>query len=315
MTGTAALGFAFALAALAMFSINIVLTKLAMARLALGVGFLIAVIVNVLFGALVVVVQLVLRDEPLQFEAYAFVMFLLSGAFTTYLGRWFFFEAVARLGAARASTFQVSSPLFTAIIAWIALGERISVPVALAMLVVVYGLYLVGVKPGAWRAGARAVPDASRSRTARLRVALGSGAVLGAGSSLAYAVGNVLRGAAIHRWNEPALGALVGAIMGVALHMTLSRETRDLRRALRAADRVGILLYASCGVLTISAQMLTIAAMSSIPVSIAALITLCSPLIVFPLSYMLFRADERITPRLLAGSALALAGIAVIVLR
>ena len=43
--------------------------------------------------------------------------------------------------------------------------------------------------------------------------------------------------------------------------------------------------------------------------------TLCTPLLVFPASYLLFRKQERITSRLLVGTALALGGIAVIVSR
>lgn len=47
------LGMGLAFTALLMFSSNIILTKLAMARLELNVGFLVVVLVNVLFGAIV----------------------------------------------------------------------------------------------------------------------------------------------------------------------------------------------------------------------------------------------------------------------
>lgn len=52
-------------------------------------------------------------------------MFVLAGLFSTYFGRWFMLESIARLGAARTSVFQVTSPLFTVIIAWAFLGERL----------------------------------------------------------------------------------------------------------------------------------------------------------------------------------------------
>lgn len=47
------LGMGLAFTALLMFSSNIILTKLAMVRLELNVGFLVVVLVNVLFGAIV----------------------------------------------------------------------------------------------------------------------------------------------------------------------------------------------------------------------------------------------------------------------
>ena len=95
------LGAGLALASMSMFSANILLTRMAMARLRLDVGFLIAVTVNVVFGALLFGIGLALRTQPLAWDPTAFWLFMLSGVFTTYLGRWFFFETVARLGPAR----------------------------------------------------------------------------------------------------------------------------------------------------------------------------------------------------------------------
>jgi drug/metabolite transporter (DMT)-like permease len=307
VSGAAAVGSLLAFGALALFATNIIVTRVAMRRLAIDAGFLIAVAVNVLFAALVTGVELALRSEPLRIEAYAFAMFALAGVFTTYLGRWFFFEAVARLGAARASTFQVSSPLFTALVAWAFLGERLSATTVAAMVGVVYGLFVVGAP----------VERAASTRAPRRRIAAlaSAGLLVGLGSSLAYAIGNVLRGDAIHRSPEPALGALLGAITGLALHAALNRSRRELPALLRAADRRGVALYAVSGALTITAQMLTIASMRHIPISIAALITLCTPIFVIPASHVLFGHEERITVRVVLGSALTLAGIAVIVLR
>ena len=73
-------------------------------------------------------------------------------------------------------------------------------------------------------------------------------------------------------------------------------------------------MYAISGVLTISAQMVVISAMKYAPVSVVALITLCTPLLVFPASYLLFKNDEGINSRTLVGAVLALAGIAMIIL-
>ena len=312
------LGIALAVAALCMFATNVVMTRYAMARLRLDVGFLIAVSVNVAFAFVAFAVELWLRRSPLGFDLPGFFLFVLAGAFTTYLGRYFFFETVARLGPARASTFQISSPMFTALIAWLFLGERLSIAVVVSMLVVIFGLYLAGQST---RKAAEPLRDANKQR--RKVHAVGefatslvpTGLLLGVGSAMAYALGNVVRGAAIHRWREPILGALLGAVCGVILHVISSRATRSVIASIRTANRAGVALYAAGGVLTISAQILTIASMSYIPVSVAALITLCTPLIVIPVSHWLFRSEDPVTMRVVAGSALALAGIAVIVLR
>jgi drug/metabolite transporter (DMT)-like permease len=69
------------------------------------------------------------------------------------------------------------------------------------------------------------------------------------------------------------------------------------------------------GVTTIVAQMLTIAAMAYTPVALVALITLSTPLVIFPYSMLVLRSEERIGARMIVGAALALGGMAVIVLR
>jgi drug/metabolite transporter (DMT)-like permease len=309
----------FATAALTLFSLNILLTKVAAARLNLDLGFLVSVAVNVLFAALLCALQLAWRDDSVAWQPQGFVLFLLAGACSTWLGRWFFFESVVRFGPSRASLFQITSPLFTALFAWAFLNEALRVPQLGGMGLALAGLLLV--VPGT--AGASATVPCAGEGLARAGAAgrgrarrwLQSALVLGVGSSIAYSLGNIFRGAAIRNWDEALLGALTGASAGLVLHAAFSRDSRQLPGRLRRADRRGVLLFAISGVVTISAQTCLILSLKSIPVSVAALITLCTPLLVFPMSYLMFRNSEKITPRTLLGGALMLAGVALIVAR
>ncbi|MDB5929382.1 MAG: protein of unknown function transrane [Polaromonas sp.] len=316
------LGYSLATGALLLFTTGILVAKVASSHLKLGLGFLIATTTNVVFSLLAFTVQLLIRPEALRWNAYAFWLFAIAGGFATYLGRWFFYESVVRFGPAKASVFQVSSPLFTALIAWLLLGEDISLLVGLGMVMTICGLMLVSCKPGFFsrtrhtrrerqeEPSVQALPRASLHQ--RL---LGSVLLLGLGSSLAYAIGNVLRGTAVRVWNEPIFGALVGAAFGLALHLIFSSGKRQMVQVLKAASRRGIGLYALLGVCTISAQICVIASMRYIPLSVATLVTLCTPILVFPLNHLLFRNDEAITALMLLGGALTMAGIAIIVLR
>ena len=320
------LGYLLASAALLLFTASILVTKLASHRLDLGLGFLVATTANVVFSGLAFGVQMGLRGDALQWNAQAFWLFAAAGAFATYLGRFFFYESVVRFGPAKASIFQISSPLFTALMAWLLLGERLSVLVALGMLMTVAGLMLVSYKPGFFSRRAAAVivvpeggpaPAAATSTLMRrmMRHLMQSVFLLGVGSSMAYAVGNVLRGSAVRGWNEPVLGALVGAVSGLALHLLFSAGKREIAARLRAADRGGVALFALIGASTISAQICVIAAMRYIPLSVATLVTLCTPILVFPLSCLLFKDRDAIKATTLAGSGLTLLGIAIIVMR
>jgi drug/metabolite transporter (DMT)-like permease len=315
-------GYLLASVALLLFTASILATKVASSRLELGLGFLIAASTNVVFSALATLVQMGLRADGLQWNAQAFWLFAAAGAFATYLGRWFFYESVVRFGPAKASVFQISSPLFTALMAWLLLGERLSMLMALGMVMAIGGLMLVSYKPGFFsRRGSTAVvapdggPAPAATRPAALQWALQSAFLLGMGSSLAYAIGNVLRGSAVRNWNEPIVGALIGAASGLVLHLVFSADKRAVATRLRSASRSGMVLYALIGVTTISAQMCVIASMRYIPLSVATLVTLCTPVLVFPLSHLLFKDQEAVKATTLAGSGLTLLGIVIIVMR
>jgi drug/metabolite transporter (DMT)-like permease len=301
-------GVLLALLALAMFSANVMLTRVATSRLATNVGFPITMLANIAFAALLFAIELVIRRQPLTFSGAGILFFALAGLFTTYLGRFFVLEVIARLGSAKASAFQVSSPLFTFVIALIFLGERLSAQALVGMIVTIFGLLLValsGAPTATW--------DVAKATRQRWKDWLRSGFAIGAASSAAYGVGNVMRGAAVREWDEPILGALLGALVGLVLHFLFSSGHVEVFRALRTAHRGGLLLYATSGVLTITAQIVVIAAMKYAPVSVVALVTLCTPLLVFPASYFLLK-NEDILPRTVIGALLTLGGIAMIIL-
>jgi len=308
-------GELLAFAAMVMFATNVIVTKLASARLAVGTGFVISVTVNFVFAALVFAVQLALRRSDFQWDAPGVLLFMLAGACSTYLGRWFFFEAIARLGPAKASLFHVSSPAFTAVVAWMFLGESLPSSTLLAIAATIIGLFLVST-PAEALLRLRSAREARvlSSRAARVRTWLASGFAIGMAATLAYAVGNVLRGASVRQWNEPIAGAMLGAVAALVLHGVIASGHRRLLAEVRTADPVGVRLYAVGGVLTISAQMCMIASMRHIPVAVATVITLCTPLVVVPASYWLLANQERIGAMTLIGGAITMAGVAAIVM-
>jgi drug/metabolite transporter (DMT)-like permease len=65
----------------------------------------------------------------------------------------------------------------------------------------------------------------------------------------------------------------------------------------------------------IGGQVFMIGAMRHIPISVAVLLTMCTPLLVFPLSRWLFANSEPWTFKLIGGSLLAMAGVVLVVLR
>jgi drug/metabolite transporter (DMT)-like permease len=308
-------GIALSTAALCMFSANILTIKVAAERVNLNLGFLISVGVNLLFCALLLVGQLALSGTSIGWSWRAVFFFMLGGAFSTYLGRWFFFEAVVRMGSAKASLFNVSSPGFAALIAWIALGESLS-PIRLgAILFTILGLATIGYVPGMFARSDRPAPRPEAATRANLFAKIkGSTLMLGAGGSMAYAISTVVRGAAIRDWNEPLVGALLGAGTGLLLHVALNPGARSVVANLRKADPRGVMLFLGCGVLTISAQICSIWSLRYIEVALSNLITLSTPLLVIPAGYFLFENKEQLSVRTWIGGTMVLAGVATLTL-
>lgn len=312
LAGQAVWGYVLSGAALVFFSIAVLATKAASNRANLELGFLIALIVNVVFASSALAIHLLTRGTGLLWNTQAFFLFVASGVFATYLGRWFFYESVVRFGPAKASIFQVSSPLFVALIAWLFLGERLSAWVVLGMVLAISGLALIAYKPGFIAFGK---VDTTQKQPSFLERILHSVFLLGLFSSGAYAVGNLLRGAGVRSWPEPIAGALIGALTGLVLHYFFSADKASLMFRLRSAERRGLWLYALVGIANISGQITTISAMRYIPLSVAALVSLCTPLLVFPMSYWLFKSQEKLTLTVIFGSALTLLGMALVVMR
>ena len=217
------LGYLLAGGSLLSFTMAILVTKTASRSIPLNLGFLVATATNVVCAAMAYGVQWLVQPTPLTWNGSALAGFAAAGVLASYLGRWFFYESVVLLGPAKASIFQVSNPLFTALVAWLALGEHLPLSVFVAMFMAIAGLMVISLKPLEARtppAQTGATPQ-ERSREpmrpraslrARLRTSM---LCLGLRSALADGLGNVLRGAAIRDWNEPILGGLIGAASGL----------------------------------------------------------------------------------------------------
>lgn len=301
----ALMGYLLALCSLSSFTLSIMAARLAMPHMSMALGFVVSTVVNVAVAILIVLVDQWWQAHPIGWHAQAFWAFAAAGVCATFMGRWLFYEAVARFGPERTSVFQIGIPVFTAALAWLLFDERLSAPALLGMVIAVTGLLIVGHKRGGQ-------PAASSGGGFSLTQSL---LVLGFGSSAAYATGNLLRGYAVREWPEPVIGALVGAVAGLILHVAVTQGKSDLLAQLRRASTRGLILFAVVGLGNIGGQIFSIAAMRYIPISIAVLIGMCTPLLVFPLSRLMLADSEPWTFKLLGGSALALAGIVLVVMR
>ncbi len=300
------LGMALALAAMLLFACCSIVTSIAARRLDTDAGALIAALVNLPLGLVLVAAQVLVFGPLRPVSAIAIAWFLLAGVFSTYLGRWLFFKSIEAAGPTRATSFQAASPIVTALLGWVFLGQTLGALALAGIVIGVAGLAITSLGPLLGKAAAQTPRPTFDTRSLLL---------IGLGSASAYSVSQILRAAGVQAWSEPVVGVTLGAVAGsLALTWVQRKELRPLRRRILAQPAASM-LYAGVGCMQIVAQTLLIASLLHIPASIAALVSMSSPLVVLPLSLLLFRNRERIGFAVVFGILITLAGVGLTVLQ
>ncbi|MBI4301089.1 MAG: DMT family transporter [Chloroflexi bacterium] len=135
------LGIPFALMASVGWGISAILVRLGLRNMSVVRGTLISLVTSLMFTAAVTLIIDAAAFSRLSPAIVAW--FALAGIINFALGRQFNYQAINRIGAARASPVFSTSPLFAIALAIILLGETINVMVALGALSVLVGLWLV----------------------------------------------------------------------------------------------------------------------------------------------------------------------------
>lgn len=316
------MGEVLALLALLLFSANALLVSVVSPRLGQEIGFLLALGANVVFSGLVVLAQRVVASGPFVVQWDVFAMFAVGGLFTSYLGRRLFFLSVHAIGPSRATSLQITNPVFAGIISWVFLGERLGVDAIGFILAVILGLYLTtrvrAERPAPVVVGTGDAPVPSLGDVERHGHPSGktSGALptreiaLALTGAFSYGVGNVIRSTGVREWNEPVLAGFVGAVAGTLAYLLLHTQVRSLVARVREADRLGVYLWGLSGVLTISAQIALIASTRYIPIAVAVVVAAALPVIVIPVSVLFLHNREAVTGRTVLGGLLILGGVA-----
>ncbi|NEP16453.1 MAG: DMT family transporter [Leptolyngbya sp. SIO4C1] len=261
-------------------------------------------ILNLVKGVIAVAliaITLILRQQLLaELPRPATGLLLLSGAIGIGFGDTAYFATVNNLGPRRALLMEMLAPPLAAVIAIVALQERLS---GLAWLGI--GLTLAGV---AWVVSER-VP-AVRYPAARFGRGIGFGLLAALGQS----VGAVLSRAALADTSVAPLWSSLLRLLAGLLAMLLLLLRPRMRQGLAPLKSkhllAGVAIAAFFG--TYLAIWLQQTALKFAPTGIAQSLLATSPLFVLPMTLLL---GERVTLRSLLGAAVALAGICLLFTR
>lgn len=305
-------GVTLAFVAMAIYGVCMVTVAAAAKGMSSGPGSLLAAAAGVPVGIVIVLMQWAGGYEISVPSSWSIVAFALAGICSTYLGRWLVFKSIELIGPSRSAGLQSISPLITAVFGWIFLGEVIGTIGFVGIALGIAGLLAISMDID--RSQQKTAWPARAVRTGPRRGFISSTLLIGVGSAAAYSLSHVFRASGVRQWNEALLGALIGAAAGLlvlvlASHRRVPEYVRQVRTNPKAAR-----VYLAVGSLQFLAQALVIASMKYIPASMAALISMCTPLVVLPVSYFALRNDEHVSGVTVLGIAITLAGIALVVL-
>ena len=246
--------------------------------------------------ATLLVVHLVLYGSPFPLQAgNARLGWLgMSGLIGFALGDAVLFEAFVLIGARLAMLLMTLSPIFSALLAWLFLGQNLSLPKVLAMVVTLGGIAWV-----VWGGGEH--EDHPH---------LWRGVLLGVGGALGQSVGMVFSKFGLAGNFPPISANLIRVTAGVAALLLYFGATGRLRGTLGTLRDGRAAAFIALGAVTgpVLGVVLSLIAIAKAPMGVATTLMSLSPVILLPVSHFIFR--EKVGGHAILGTLLALAGAA-----
>jgi drug/metabolite transporter (DMT)-like permease len=232
----------------------------------------------------------------------ALAAFLGAGLVHFMIGWTFLNASQKRIGAARTSPLLAATPLFGTILAAVTLGEVPGAVTVLAMALIVAGVYVTVGTGGSGRDAAAAGPG-------------WGGSLLGLGTAACWAVSPLLIRQGLAELPAPVLGvtiSMLAATVPMGVVVALRR-----RRGLAAPPRWDSLaLKLTAGVLVGLSTWTRWEALALTPVAVVLALGLLSvPTVILVAPPLAGRQEEPITPRIVLGATLVVAGSVVLVVR
>lgn len=224
-----------------------------------------------------------------------------SGVVGLVLGDSFLFQSYVMIGPRLGTLIMATVPVFSAIIAWLFLGESLSLPEVSGILLAVGGIILVVLERS------NGAPKDRRNYVL--------GVLAGIGGALGQAGGLVLSKKGLEG-DFPALsGVLMRMMVAMVILWLIAFVLRQGRATVQkvAADRVALraIFYGSITGPFIGVW-LSLVAVQAAFVGIASTLMALTPVIMLPAVRWVYQ--ERVSRRAVLGTAVALAGVAVIFL-
>lgn len=227
----------------------------------------------------------------------AVLAFAGAGFVGTMLGRAFEYAGIERIGASRSEPIKASQPLHAALLAVFLLGESLSVARLAGIVCIVAGIALIS-----WESQSGAGVDAENPLKGLL---FPFAAAFFFGIEPIFAKVGFAAG-------TPVLVGLAVKTLAATVAFTAFLRSRGSLPSLATVDRSSLRWYVAAGVANTLFLLAYYAALEIAPVVLVIPVLQASPLFVIAISLVFLERLERITPRLVLGALVVVAGTVVV---
>ena len=233
---------------------------------------------------------------PLDFlRSPAMIYFLVSGCLQPLFARALYYEALTRIGVSRAGPLRGAEPLFATAIAVTILHEQPTVPVYVGTVLIVGSIWAI---------------SAGQSGTANWRLL---DALFPLGAALVSAISQSLRKQGLNILPDPFVAAVTVTSVTLTLLVTFLVVTKRAKQLHLGRD--SFLFFFCAALIALSAQIANFIALSRAEVSVIIPLLNTTPLFAVLFSSFFLRSMETITPQILLGAILMVAGVVIITSR
>ena len=222
----------------------------------------------------------------------AVVTFVILGAIGAFFGRVFLLRAIDQIGASRAQSIKNASPLLTAVIGVVFLGESATLGTFGGVIVIVAGILLITHTKG------------SEDGPAAPLTGFGNAAL----SFVFYSLGPVLKRLGVLQGGDPIVGAVITQVTGLMFIGLLGKTVR-IRIVWRGVPLAGAVLFAASGVVHAIGTILTFLAVVHAPAVIVGPIWNIQPLVTFALAHFTLKGIEIVRVQDGVGAVLIVGGV------
>jgi DME family drug/metabolite transporter len=279
------------------FSINYLAVRIGMKHSPEKDAIMITNLVNFAFLGLLMIISVVMVRQ-VEWTLSGTFIFVLSGFFTSFLGRLFLFGGIHRIGSAKAVAVKNASPIITVLMAIIWIQEEVALLPSFGMLLIFGGLFVMILKE--WRKSGMDL----EGKTLRWGIFFALLATLG------FGLGQGFRKLGMLYMNE----AIVGSWLGVAASlicivlMNLWKERgKQIVRLCNPQNWNKHFLVA--GISSSFALIFFFTALTFVPVAYVSSIAATEPLFTILLSSLFFKRDNnQLTPHFFITVAMVVLG-------